>query len=192
MPKLVLSACGPIPRSVPVSLQFLVRKQRKVDKANKLVNEGNVIQTEAEKLFSESTGKYDAIVKEAQSAENTFEELANKEEPLKALLSLETAAEQVSRSRASQKTRNQAESGRLVQAVPVLRGELLRKETSPWTSFQNGQDHLLDRTSKTEEDFAAKLKEQQTALENLGKQKVDLKAKVDKLTADHKDDFKQQ
>ncbi|MBK6315720.1 MAG: hypothetical protein IPF53_15865 [Blastocatellia bacterium] len=41
-----------------------------------------------------------------------------------------------------------------------------------------------DPSIETEEDFAAKLKEQQTALENLGKQKVDLKAKVDKLTAD--------
>ncbi|MBK6427597.1 MAG: hypothetical protein IPF82_15760 [Blastocatellia bacterium] len=49
-----------------------------------------------------------------------------------------------------------------------------------------------DPSIETEEDFAAKLKEQQTALENLGKQKVDPRPKVDKLTADHKDDFKQQ
>ena len=92
MPKLVLSACVCLVLSLS-ACSFSFGNSEEVDKANKLVNEGNVIQTEAEKLFSESTGKYDAIVKEAQSAENTFEELANKEEPLKALLGpLETAA----------------------------------------------------------------------------------------------------
>ena len=192
MPKLVLSACVCLVLSLS-ACSFSFGNSEEVDKANKLVNEGNVIQTEAEKLFSESTGKYDAIVKEAQSAENTFEELANKEEPLKALLGpLETAANKFREAAQKSDDASKLNVEDWFKQYLSLRGELLRKEAESVDVFSRMVKITYDPSIETEEDFAAKLKEQQTALENLGKQKVDLKAKVDKLTADHKDDFKQQ
>ncbi len=177
---LSLSACS-----------FSFGNSEEVDKANNLVNEANAIQTEAEKLVSESSGKYDAIVKEAQSAENTFEELANQEAPLKALLGpLETAETKFKEAAQKSEDASKLKVEDWFKQYLALRGELLRKEAESVGVFSRMVRITYDQSIETEEDFAAKLKEQQTALDNIRKQKEELKAKVDKITADHKDDFK--
>lgn len=157
------------------------------DKANKLVDEGNVLQTDGLKLKDAAWAKYQDLLKDNPS----FEEMADLDVPMKAIeKDLETAKGKLSDAASKSEEAGKLNVADWFKQYLATRGELLRKEAEVAGIGAQLVKISYDPAVATEEDFQAQTKKLNDKIAQLRKEQDELKAKVDKLSEDHKDDFK--
>ncbi|HQR40349.1 MAG TPA: hypothetical protein PLF26_18345 [Blastocatellia bacterium] len=157
------------------------------DKANKLVDESNALQTEGMKLKDDAVAKYKDLLKDNP----TFEEMADLADPMKEVeKQLETSKSKLGEAASKSDEASKLNIADWFKQYLAARGEHLRKESEVAGLAAQLVKISYDPAVATEEDFQAQSKQLNDKLAQLRKEQDELKAKVDKISEEHKDDFK--
>ncbi len=164
--------------------------QFEFDRANGFINDSNKLNADASALLGESLAKYDSVYKEAQTADDPFEELGAQSDAFKKLepqidsakMKLHDASEKL------------AEAAKL--KLPDWFKEYLTDLSEINKSGSESSDLLLqmvrntyDPSIQSEEDLDAKQKVVQEKIAAGSKRRDELQAAIAKLKAEHKDEL---
>jgi hypothetical protein len=157
------------------------------DKANKMVDEANASIEEGKKLFDDATTKF----KDAFTGTSDFEERASLEAPMKdAAAKFESAAGKMRE--AAQKMDDAAKLDledwyKQYLSTFALRA---RKEAEIAGAFATMAKDSFDASIDSEDTRATKMSASNDTITKLDKEREELQAKMEKIAAEHKDDFK--
>jgi hypothetical protein len=177
--------------AVALSAACTFGPQYEFDKANPLIDESNKLNADASALLTEALSKNDAIYKEAQKADDPFEELGAQADALKKLEpQIDTA-----------KTKLHDASQKLAEAAKLNVPDFFKQYLSNLSEInKSGSEHAelvlqmvkntYDPNIKSPEDLDAKGKALGEKMAAGTKRRDELQAANKKIEAEHKDVFK--
>jgi peptidoglycan hydrolase CwlO-like protein len=187
MPKKVLIALVSLAIGLSTACDFVIKTNPDTAKANRLVREGNALQTDGIKLKKEAMDRYAKLVNE----QTNVEDLVKLEGPLKDVVAqLKTARAKILEAAQKSADASKMDIPEYFQEYLSLRSELLGKEADI-------ADILLRQVKLTyapdlvsEADFRKRTKALNAEIANLRTQQTEIQAQVDRIREEHDIEFK--
>ena len=190
MTRMILAVFVCLTMAASAACSFTLGAMYETDQANKLIDEANALDSDGDRLLTDSMKKYAEILDPALASDDPFAAMGELEDPLKQLHPPLDAAQAKFRD-AAQKS---DEASRLkiqdwFRDYLATNAEVYRKKAEVAAQSSKLVKLVYDPSVTTEEEFQVQGDAINTQLAELAKQVDDLRKKSSQIKEAHKDDF---